>query len=116
MSDNLSKAASAIWRINEHAGMDYALDGSGDCGSMIAAAQNARQLEAIAEHGFTAETYNAELRARLAPEYPHMSYGTYCWLQQLEVESAEEFHDNNTYVDTGGELSSLAYLKAGAGA
>lgn len=100
--DRLSRAASAVWRIDQDAHMDYEMDGSGDCGEMIARAHNRAKLAAIEEQGFSAESYNAALAERLDSKWLYFS--------GLEVESEQEFYENHTYVDTGGELSSIAFL------
>lgn len=89
-NDRLSKAASAVWNIEEHAWMDYELDGSGECGALIAASHERSKLLAVGEQGFTADTYNAELRKRLAPEHPKMSYRTYCLLGLLEIRQDDD--------------------------
>jgi hypothetical protein len=97
--------------------MDYALDGSGELGGRIAAGHARFERAAVEEAGFTVEEYNLELRRRFGVAddgLGRMSYGTYRWLSELEVETEEEYRLNHTYVDTGGEQSSLAYLMGGA--
>jgi hypothetical protein len=108
--DRLSKAASAVWCIREQAHMDYQMDGSGELGHEIGQAHNAFEVKAIEEQGFTVQEYNEALRAVFAPEYPHMTYGAYSWLEALEAQTPEEWHNDNTYIDTGGELSSISFL------
>lgn len=88
-TDNLSRAASAVLRVEEFAFMDYEMDGSGECGGLIAAHHEACKVAAVEAEGFTPESYNAALRERLAPEYPRMSYRTYDILRTLEVGEEE---------------------------
>lgn len=111
-TDNLSRAASGVYRVELYAHHDYDMDGSGELGDRIARSHNNAKLALVRQAGFTPAEYNAELRRRLAPQYPRMSHSTYSWLQILEVEDEETFHDNHTFVETyPGELSSLAFLK-----
>lgn len=109
--DRLSRAASAIWRSFEHEQAEYDMDGSGELGPVIARHLHEGRVAMLRVFGFTPESYNKALRERLAPDYPRMSYRAFNLLGILEVEPMDEWLDNNTFVDTGGELSSLAYLK-----
>lgn len=102
-TDRLSLAASAIWRRSEWEESRHV--------------QEAR-IEALAELGFTPESYTEALRARLAPDYPAMSYSVFNLLAVLEVQPMDEWVDDHTFVCTlgyeghpGAEFSSLAYLK-----
>lgn len=105
-SDRLSRAASAIWKFNEHTWMDYEMDGSGDCGPLIAKAHQTSRVAILEEHGFTPEAYNEALNERLDSKWLYFS--------GLEVQPMDEWLDDNTFVYTGaGEYSSLSYLKGG---
>lgn len=89
-TDNLSRAASAVWRSRNHEHMDYMLDGSGELGGHIHRYHEKVRVELVEDCGYTATSYNTELRARLAPDYPRMSYRIYDLLTVLEVEDEED--------------------------
>jgi len=111
--DKLSRAASAVWEIESHSWMDFAMDGSGELGDRIAKHHNDCKLAAVRAAGFAPAEYNNALRDRLVNEDGTMSYRVHQLLCTLEVEDEVEYHLNHTYVVTCGELSSLAYLTGG---
>lgn len=117
-NNRLSLAASAIWGQRENAWQDYAMDGSGDCGPLIEKAHRSFEVAALAEHGYTPESYNQALRDRLVGgDYPQMTYATYRLLGDLEVETDEEHADGEVVCTLGypghpgAENSTIGYLK-----
>ncbi len=104
----LSKAASEIWSARTFEDPYDALGRDADCGPLIERAHRQHDLAILERHGFTPEPYNAALEERLGGR----GYVSHYWLSTLGVETEEEYRDNHTYVETCGELSSLAYLKA----
>jgi len=113
--DRASRCASELWRFSQNEFMDYELDGSGDCGPLIARAHQVSKLAILERHGFTPATWSALLDERLGG-----GYGNYLLRLEIEVEPMDEWLDNNTFVCTlgypghpGAEYSSIAYLKGG---
>jgi len=113
-NNRMSLCASELWNLYEHEAQEYAMDGSGDCGNMIAKHMQNVRLEILSRYGYTAREWNQALRDRLVGEDATMSHRIYYLLCYLEVEPMDEWLDNNTYVYTCGEYSSLAYLKGAA--
>lgn len=120
IDNRLSMAAGEIWNQGKYEWQDYAMDGSGDCGPLIAKGHQISRIAILERWGYTPQEYNQELRDRMCgEEYPKMSYNVFCLLGELEVEPMDEWLDHNTVVCTlgypghpGAEYSTLAYLKA----